>query len=158
MICIDEMSLHPLSGCQWCLRSVMLSTSLVWPVCYGINSLQWGWPHTSHLTHHMCAQLKPYITTSYLAHNELLFNPRSRYFSLLTNIVSPCNLLLSSHQMSLDRVERAYLCWLTDADYSSPSYQSQGGVWEKFSPTTLSTSHLTQPIQNWLNNITLYST
>ena len=89
----------------------------------------------------MCAQLKPYITTSYLAHNELPF------LSLVTNIVSPCNLLLSSHQMSLDRVERAYLCWLTDADYSSPSYQSQGGVWEKFSPTTLSTSHLTQPIQ-----------
>ena len=100
---------------------------------------------TSHLTLHnlTCAHIsKPYIsplTSSYLKLSNIV--------SQLSQLSQRCY-LLENDPISLERGERAYLCWLTDADYSSPSYQSQGGVWENFSPTTVSSEHITSHTAN----------
>ena len=130
VICIDEMSDSLHLAVSDVSDPSLLSQSLVWPVCYGINSLQWGWPHTSHLTPH----------NSYLAHDDSYFSSEQYCVTKRT----------CSEQWGLSSVvesERAYLYWLTDGDYSSTSYQSQGGVMvcgrNSLLRLTVSTSHLT---------------
>ena len=87
-------------------------------------------PHTSHLTPH----------NSYLAHDDSYFSSEQYCVTKRT----------CSEQWGLSSVvesERAYLYWLTDGDYSSTSYQSQGGVMvcgrNSLLRLTVSTSHLT---------------
>ena len=77
---------------------------------------------------------------SYLAHDD-------SYFSSEQYCVTE---RACSEQWGLSSVvesERAYLSWLTDGDYSSTSYQSQGGVMvcgrNSLLRLTVSTSHLT---------------
>ena len=101
--------------------------------------------------------LTPHTSEFHISH--LTFQPSQPPSYHIQNCLLTWELLLSSQcsdQMRLRWWERAYPWWLTDADYwlGSTSYQSQGGVWEKFSPTTVSLTTISHQQYNWLNNIT----
>ena len=131
----------PLSSCHWCLRSV-IAVKISRLTCLLWNQLP-TMRMTSHLTPHNNFTSKT-LTTSDILHCLLIWR------LLLCHSNRCWGFVLLMYPISQEWGESAYLGWLTDADYSSASYQSQGGagVWEKFSPTTMSTSPLTPAVSH----------